>query len=187
MVFDERRFTGGRCCSAPWRKVRFGPVNPIGFFCDWKDWLAGVDPSGVPGGRDALGSQAIAWPGVVVGQTVPNRQGFRGWEELHGSPSSSEAKATVLTQGLPGSLCTKDVWRQGVTLGKDLPRRPNRIEPEGLHITWFAVARRRISKHPFHGMRLPECMDASLVGALSVVVPRGVQRNVRVGEVVPQI
>ena len=43
------------------------------------------------------------------------------------------------------------------------------------------------SQHPFHGMRLPERVDATLVGALSVVVPTGVQRNVRVGEVVPQI
>ena len=135
------------------------------------DWSSGVDPSGVPSGCDALCSEAVSWPGVVVGQAVPNRQGFRGWQELHGATPSPEAKATVLTQSLPCSLCTKDVWCEGVTLSKDLPRRPHRIELEGLQVTWFAVVRHRIPKHPLHGMRLPERVDATLVGALSIIVP----------------
>lgn len=70
---------------------------------------------------------------------------------------------------------------------QDFPGSPNGIESDGLQRTRFAMARDRIPQHPFHGMRLPECMDASLVRALSVVVARGVQRHVGIGQVVSQV
>ena len=76
MVFDERRFS----CALLKLSMEEGTIWPCQsnwVLLRWKDGASGVDPSGVPSGRDALGSKAVSWPGVVVGQAVPNRQGFR--------------------------------------------------------------------------------------------------------------
>ena len=86
---------------SPRRKVRFGLVNPTGFVGGGKGGLSRVNPGCVPSGCDALSGEAVSWPSVMVGQAVPERQRFRGGEELHRAAPAPQAVAAMLTQGLP--------------------------------------------------------------------------------------
>lgn len=174
--------------SAPLRrKVQCKSFLPGTFWCAGKMGTAGVHPCALPRGGDAFGGPVVSWPGVAMGQAVPQGECLRGGKQGHGSATAAKAMALRCAKSSPFKFCTEDVGRHGMTLLKGFPRCPYWVVGAFLELTGWARPALWGTQHPFEGMGFPERVNPPLSCALPVVVARGVQRDVGVRQIMSQI
>ena len=74
-----------------------------------------------------------------------------------------------------------------MALRHNFPRCPNRVVPQFVDVTWWTVPHLILSKHPFNRVGFPQCVDSPLVGALAIVISRGVKRNMGIRQIMAKI
>ena len=122
-----------------------------------------------------------------MGEAVPYGQRPRGRGKLHGSPASAKPMAVPVAHRLPIALCRQHLRHHRMALEDDFPRSPHRVVVRQDSVSRGARWKLGPRKKPLYGMGFPQGVDATLPGALTVVVARRMKGNMRVSEVMAQI
>ena len=135
--------------------------------------LPSFHPSGMPGLGNVVCSCAKPRPCVAMCQAVPSGEGRKGGKHRQGAATRPHLPAVVGHHVLPFSFCLEHVLHQGVAVFQDVPRSPNWIVWHALHgFKWLQMKAGTGAgvQLGFNGLRFPKCVDASLAGALAVVI-----------------
>ena len=169
-------------------KIRRGFVNGRWKGVGWPGrhkGATGLAPCRLPCRGNACRGFAEARMRGVPGQAVPGGKRSRSGDPRHGSSATPKSPPILGMKGTPLGFCGKHTRHHGVAFGQDVPRGPCGVK----HRSRAACTRGgvRLTQQPFHGVRFPQGVHPALPCSLAVVVGTGVQRHVRVAEVMAEV